>query len=561
VTEDLANVGVVGLGTMGAGIAEVFARSGLSVLAVEKDEAALAVGRGHLEGSTARAVRRGKLTEQEQRELLGRITFHTDLAELTGVDLVVEAVPERLDLKRALFARLDELCAAQTILATNTSSLPVTEIAVTTSRPEKVVGMHFFNPAPVMRLVEVVRTVVTEPEVVANVEMLACRLGKVAVTVDDRAGFIANALLFGYLNHAVSLYGSGYASREHIDTAMTIGVGLPMGPLALLDLIGLDTAQEIVEAMYRQSRDRRHAPAPVLTTMVTAGLLGRKTGRGFYTYEAPGSGVVVPDAETPPGGLVTGTPRTGNVRPVRRVGVVGSGPTVDRVVEAAATAGYQVQPVAQAADLDTQPGQLGGCDLVIEAAGGDLIATQAALAAIARAAAPGTVLGTTTSYTPVIACAAATGRPQDVLGLHPAMLVSQTPLVELVRTVSTSDDAVATARAVCERLGWTPVDCPDRAGFVVSALLFPFLNDAVTMLQARYATVDGIDAAMTLGCGYPSGPFAILDEVGLDVALAIQRAIYKESREPGLAPAPLLEHLVIAGDLGRKSGRGFRDHR
>src|SRR5262249_6133547 len=192
-----------------------------------------------------------------------RISFSLDLAALAEVDLVVEAVPEHVDLKRSVFTALDGICKPETILASNTSSLSVTEIAVATGRPRKVVGVHFFNPAPVMKLVEVVHTVVTEPEVVEDVEALVRQIGKVDATVGDRAGFIANALLFGYLNHAVSLYESRYASREDIDAAMRLGCGLPMGPLALMDLIGLVTAYEILDTMYRRrGRDRRHAPMP-----------------------------------------------------------------------------------------------------------------------------------------------------------------------------------------------------------------------------------------------------------------------------------------------------------
>src|SRR5829696_10158219 len=201
---------------MGAGIAEVFARSGLEVVAVEKDAESLGRGRGTVASSTERAVRRGKLTETEQDELLRRIAFGTSLADMKDAELVVEAVPERLDLKRTIFAELDAVCPPDTVLATNTSSLSVTEISVATSRPGKVVGMHFFNPAPVMKLVEVVRTVVTEPQVIEDVEALAQRLGKVDVTIGDKAGFIANALLFGYLNHAMSMYENRYASREDI---------------------------------------------------------------------------------------------------------------------------------------------------------------------------------------------------------------------------------------------------------------------------------------------------------------------------------------------------------
>src|SRR3954462_2210038 len=306
---EFSRVGVVGLGTMGSGIAEVLARSGLDVVGVEVDEASVERGRAHLEHSTARALSRGKLSEDDRTKVLDRITLSTSLTDLADAELVIEAIPERLDLKQQIFGELDKICHPDTILATNTSSLSVTEIAVSTQRPGRVLGMHWFNPAPVMGLVEVVRTVVTEPTVVEDVEALIARLAKTDVTAGDRAGFIANALLFGYLNHAVTLYESGYATREDIDAAMRFGCGHPMGPLALLDLIGLDSAYEILETMYAQSRDHRHAPAPLLKQYVTAGLLGRKSGRGIYTYAGEASSEVVPDAHTPTGAAVDATAR------------------------------------------------------------------------------------------------------------------------------------------------------------------------------------------------------------------------------------------------------------
>ncbi len=295
----ISTVGVIGLGTMGAGIAEVMARNGLDVIAVEADPAAVDAGRAHVEQSTSRAVARGKLTAQEQAELVGRIRFTASLEDVAPADLVVEAVPEKLDLKREIFGKLDSIVGPGAVLATNTSSLSVTEISVATHDPRRVVGMHFFNPAPVQRFVEVVRTVVTDPDVADAAVGLARRLGKEPVVVGDKAGFIANALLFGYLNHAVQMFEQRYATREDLDAAMTLGCGLPMGPLALLDLIGLDTAYEILDTMYKQGRDRLHAPAPLLKQMVVAGLRGRKSGRGFYTYAEPGSSTVVPDAASP----------------------------------------------------------------------------------------------------------------------------------------------------------------------------------------------------------------------------------------------------------------------
>jgi 3-hydroxybutyryl-CoA dehydrogenase len=317
---DFSTVGVIGLGTMGAGIVEVFARNGIDVVAVEVDDAAVEHGRSILQHSTDRAVSRGKLTVEDQAALLSRVTFTSDMGDLRDCQLVVEAVPEHLDLKKEIFAKVDGIVAPDAVLATNTSSLPVTEIAVATSNPKRVVGMHFFNPAPVLQFVEVVRTVITEDEVFEDVKALAQRLGKQPVVVGDKAGFIANALLFGYLNHAVSMFESKYASREDIDAAMRLGCGYPMGPLALMDLIGLDTAYEILDTMYKQGRDRLHAPRPILKQMVTAGMLGRKTGRGFYTYEAPDSPVVVPDALTP-----SADDKPQLRHEIAKVGVVGTG--------------------------------------------------------------------------------------------------------------------------------------------------------------------------------------------------------------------------------------------
>ena len=588
---EINRVGVVGLGTMGAGIVEVFARNGFDVIGMETDEAALDRGRAHIARSTDRALSRGKLTEAEREDILARIAFTTDMDDLADRDLVIEAVPESLDLKRGIFETLDKVVGPDAILATNTSSLSVTDIAVATARPAQVVGMHFFNPAPVLKFVEVVRTVVSAPDVVDDVKHVAERLGKLPVVVGDKAGFIANALLFGYLNHAANMFETKYASREDIDAAMKLGCGLPMGPLALLDLIGLDTAYEILDTMYKQGRDRLHAPSPILKQMVTAGMRGRKSGKGFYTYEAAGSPAVVDDALTP------GADGDGGAapRPISLVGVAGSGTMATGIIEVFAKAGFDVifvtrsqertdkvhAAVARSLEKAHQRGKiseedrdaalarmkgttrwedLADCDLVVEAVVEELTVKTALFETFDEICKPGAVLATTTSSLPVVEMAAVTKRPQDVVGLHffnPAPLMK---LVEVVQTVSTADDVVATALQVCHDLGKAPVVCGDRAGFIVNALLFPYLNDAIRMLEANYASDTDIDTAMKTGCGLPMGPFELLDVVGLDVTLAIQQTLYREFREPGFAPAPLLEHLVTAGYLGRKTGRGFRTY-
>ena len=578
---------------MGSGIVEVLARSGIDVIAVEVDDAALDRGRSALAGSTDRAVSSSKLTPPERDALLARVTFAVGLEAFSEVDLAIEAVPEQMEAKRRIFAELDRVCPDSAILATYTSSLSVTEIAVATRRPDRVVGMHFFNPVPVMKMVEVIRTVVTAPDVVADMTALCERLGKVSVTVSDRAGFIAVGLLCGYLNHAVAMYESGYVSREDLDAAMRLGAGLPMGPLALIDLIGVDVVFEMLNTIYHSGgRDRRHAPEPLIKQMVTAGLLGRKTGRGFYTYATAGSPAVVPDEQTPGG---DGEHPEEAARSIATIGVAGSGLMATGIVEVLARSGCQVVAVSRSeektarmrdalnvsmtkgvvrgkiteADRDealarvtwsSSLDRLSDADLVVEAVVEEMTIKKAMFASLDEICKPGAVLATTTSSLPVIECAMATSRPAKVLGLHffnPAPLM---PLVEVVRTIRTSAQTTAIARGLCARLGKTGIACAERAGFIVNALLFPYLNDAVRMLESSYATIDDIDNAMKLGCGYPMGPFQLLDIIGLDVSLAIQRELYHEAREPGLAPAPLLEHLVTAGYLGKKAGRGFRDY-
>ncbi|MFJ3708284.1 3-hydroxyacyl-CoA dehydrogenase family protein [Streptomyces sp. NPDC090053] len=586
----LHTIAVVGLGTMGTGIAEVLARAGREVIGIDISADATRRAVTALEESTARAVGRERLTEQERRNVLARFRTFSDLHAAADAELVIEVVPESYETKQQVLRALDTVVSPTTILATGTNALSVTRLAADTAHPERVLGLHFFNPAPVMKLVEVVSSVLTAPAAVEAVTTLARDLGKEPVAVGDRPGFVADGLLFGYLNQAAAMYEAKYASREDIDAAMRLGCGLPMGPLALLDLIGIDTARTVLEAMYAASRDRLHAPAPILKQLSNAGLSGRKSGRGFYSYDAPGSPTVVRDALTPPDGA---QPDTG--RRISSVGVAGSGTMASGIAEVFAKAGFAVvlaarsqekadtarsrvakslarsvdkgRMTAEARDETlariTPAGSLDAfadVDLAVEAVAEELEVKQQLFETLDKVCKQGAVLATTTSSLPVIACARATSRPQDVVGMHFFNPAPAMKLVEVVRTVLTSDEAHATVRAVCAEVRKHPVDCGDRAGFIVNALLFPYLNNAVKMVQEHYATLDDIDAAMKLGGGYPMGPFELLDVVGLDVSLAIERVLHREFRDPGLAPAPLLEHLVAAGCLGRKTGRGFREY-
>jgi 3-hydroxybutyryl-CoA dehydrogenase len=281
---DVNTIGIVGTGQMATGIAEVTAKAGIKTIVrgrnAEKAQAAV----GKVAKSLDRAVEKGRTTAEEKDATLANLTATGHLGDLANVDLVIEALAEDLDLKLEIFKDLEDVCGESTILTSTTSSLSVTQIAMATQRPTKVIGLHFFNPATAMKLVEIVPTLLTDEDITEGLRKLCEQLGKVPVVAKDRAGFIVNALLFPYLNHAVRMLEAGYATREDIDAAMQNGCNHPMGPLALLDLVGNDVSLEIVESLYAEFRDPFLAPAPLLKQMVAAGLLGRKTGRGFYDY-------------------------------------------------------------------------------------------------------------------------------------------------------------------------------------------------------------------------------------------------------------------------------------
>jgi 3-hydroxybutyryl-CoA dehydrogenase len=470
----IESVGVVGLGTMGAGIAEVFARSGLGVVAVEVDDALVEAGRRRITASLDRAVDRGRLEAAERDAVLSRLTFTADRGRLASADLVIEAVPERLETKASLFDELDRICPPATILATNTSSLPVTQIAAATGRAGRVVGMHFFNPAPVMRLVEIVHTVLSDHDAVESVRDLAARCGKTPVVVTDRAGFVANALLFGYLNQAARMAETRHATTTDIDAAMTAACGLPMGPLSLMDLIGLDVCLEVLEVMYAETRDQRYAAAPLLRRLVMARQLGRKTGRGYYSYEDGAAEAVLSGGSQDPD-------EPHDVSAIR--------PTVT-------VAGMDDQLLA-----DVTKSLTARFDLAADAAAADVV--------VHLPTAP---------------------RPGAVLELAPRTDVGR----------SVADDIAASLQGD----GRTVVVSKDRPGYIVEALLYPHLNDAARMVDDGYASRADVDTAMRLGCGYPTGPFEMLDAVGARVLVERLPDIALSMPSPAVAVSALLRDLA-----------------
>jgi 3-hydroxybutyryl-CoA dehydrogenase len=282
---EIKTLGILGFGQMGSGIGQVFAQSGYEVVAVDSDERMLEKGLKGIDKRLTSRVEKGKLSQSEKGTILARIQKSTRLEDLKGCDLVEEAVPEDLELKKKIFSRLDEICKKETIFGTNTSGLSVTDMAAATKRPDKLLGMHFHNPAPVMQLLELVRTIMTSEETIDSVKRWGVTLGKTVVVAPDVGGFIVTRLFTPFLLGAVRMLEAGIASRDEIDLSMKLAVNHPMGPLEVVDFIGLDTELSIAETLYEETKDPKYAPPLLLRKMVTAGWLGRKSGRGFYEYK------------------------------------------------------------------------------------------------------------------------------------------------------------------------------------------------------------------------------------------------------------------------------------
>lgn len=540
-TSEIKSVGVIGLGTMGAGIVEVFLKAGIPVVAVDGSTELAERGKGFLVASLDRQVKRGRLDEAGRDALVGQATFTDQLDDLHDVDLVIEAVPERLEIKTSIFTKLDLIVRDDCVLATNTSSLSVTQIAAATRHPERVIGMHFFNPAPVLALVEVITTLFTDDALVETIRSLAIELGKKPVVVGDRAGFVANALLITYLARAIRIYETGHVSREDLDDAARVGIGFPMGPLTLSDLIGLDVVKEVCDVMYEATKEPSSAPPALLQQMVAAGRLGRKTGRGFYDYDSEAEAPADRDAAT----FAT------------KVAVF-----TDTDEGHALAATLSEAGIATTLFDSPQEGSLADTELVLWAIAADDADDFDDDADVERRtqenAWRGELLATLAPSVPVafldpnayaeIGNELADGAPVVALRLHAATKAGR--FAEIVRDPEGSDTAEELVAATLAHAGIRSARVRARAGLLVDALLLQHLNDAANMVESGYASVDDIDTAMTAGCGYPQGPFAYIAQLGPEYVAGGLAELYDETRQPAVWPSPWFDEAIAAEQLG-----------
>ncbi len=524
-------IGVLGAGTMGAGIAQLAARSGAETLLFDPVPEALQRGARLAQQGFEKEAARGKLTAEQASAAGARLQTVGDLAALAACELVIEAVPERLDLKHELFAGLSEIVAESCVLASNTSSLLVTAIAAAASHPERVVGMHFFNPAPVMRLLEVVAGEQSGEDALALAEATGEAMGKSVIRAKDGPGFLVNRCNRPFGLEALRLLSERIADIETIDRIARLEGGFRMGPFELMDLVGVDTGLEISKSFYEQSfYEPRWRPSPISARYVAAGLYGRKSGRGYYDYaqdgahrpEDPAPPAPDPDLPAQGQGLVM---------------ITGPGALAEALREAARAAGYEVHGreassdelpalVIECGDSGEEPGPRRGARLVL--------CDRGSLAALD----PG----------------------GSAVGFHVLGPFAQAGLVELTRQEGSSPITVERAERFFALLGKHVAWVADAPGLVLGRIVCQLINESAFALGEGVGSAADIDTGMVLGLNHPRGPLAWADAIGLDRVLGVLDALCEEYREERYRPAPALRRLVLAGQLGHASGAGFFEY-
>lgn len=529
----IRSIGVVGAGTMGAGIAQVALQAGLTVFLFDPAPGALQLAQGRIEGGLARLVAKRRLTPEERAVALARLTLATELKEIATADLIIEAVPEQLPLKRDLFQQLDALCPPRTVLATNTSALPVTELAAATGRPDRFIGLHFFNPVPLMALVEVVQGARTSPETIALAEEFARRVGKNPVRAKDTPGFIVNRVARPFPGEALRLVGEGVATPVQVDRIARLAAGFRMGPFELMDLVGMDVNYAVNRSVWEQFfGEPRFRPHPLQAQMVQAGLLGRKTGRGWYRYEEE----QIVDGPAPPQYAGSPAPRPAGLERVWVQGaalMAGSLPLPDPTgriawLEAVGGAGYYLVDQSSEAQVVilTDPHDLTAADGWTGVGPGALVLWDGS-ACDDSLLAPHLPLAQSVSFA---------GLPT----------LGERSLVELGLTVATKPATAERAAQFLHSLGRETEVVQSSPGLVALRLIACLANEAAWALQEGVADAASIDTAMQQGVNYPHGPLAWADRLGPARILATLEALQRFTGDDRYRPAPLLRRVVAA---------------
>jgi 3-hydroxybutyryl-CoA dehydrogenase len=543
-------IGVLGAGTMGSGIAQLAARSGARTLLHDPIPDALQRGVERARDGLRKEAAKGRISEQQAHDGGERLQAVATLDELAPCELVIEAAPERIELKHELYARLSEIVGEQCVLASNTSSLLVTAIAPAASNPERVVGMHFFNPAPLMKLLEVVAGERSSPRALAIADATGAAMGKRVIRASDGPGFLVNRCNRPFGLEALRLLQERIADVETIDRICRLEGGFRMGPFELMDLVGVDVGFEISKSFYEQSfSEPRWRPSPIAARYVAAGLHGRKSGRGYYTYRQQSEGSRTSHREPDPAPREVSAPQADD----RVVVIAGESVLAEELRHYASQAGYEVrsphdqigdQPPALRIECDRAPGAT---------TPGELAAAQAPDDERAASGDEHLVLCQAGSL-------GALDPSGNAVGFHVLAPFESTQLVELTRNERSSPLAAARAERFFESLGKHVAWVGDAPGLVLGRIVYQVINECAFAYGEHVGNASDIDTGMTLGLSYPRGPLAWADTIGLDNVLAVLEALTDEYREERYRPAPALRRLVRAGRLGRESGAGFFEY-
>ncbi|TMK98398.1 MAG: 3-hydroxybutyryl-CoA dehydrogenase [Actinobacteria bacterium] len=548
-------IGVLGAGTMGSGIAQLAARSGARALLHDPIAQALERGGARAREGLRKEAEKGRLTDEQARAAAERLQEVSELSELAPCELVIEAAPERLELKHELFAALSEIVPGECVLATNTSSLPVTAIAAAASRPDRVVGMHFFNPAPLMSLLEVVAGERSSQRALAVAQAAGEAMGKTVIRASDGPGFLVNRCNRPFGLEALRLLAERLAEVETIDRICRLEGRFPMGPFELMDLVGLDVGLEVSRSFFEQSfGEPRWRPSPITARYVAAGFLGRKSGAGYYSYESDRE----PSRDAPARRRAKDPAPLEQAPPGRGEGVVviaGEGVLAEELRNAASQAGYEVR-----SPHDPTGGVLPA--LIVDCAYEPIALDGPAARAPERPDRRGQPASQGGAHV-LLCCAgslAALDRGGSAVGFHVLAPLKQAQLVELTRNDSSSPLAAARAERFFAALGKHTAWVGDAPGLVLGRIVSQLINEAAFALGEGVGSAQDIDTGMVLGLNHPRGPLAWADEIGLDYVLRLLDALCSEYREERYRPAPALRRLVSAGRLGRASGSGFFDY-
>jgi 3-hydroxybutyryl-CoA dehydrogenase len=527
-TQPARVIGVLGAGTMGAGIAQLACRSGARTLLHDPIPEALQRGAQRVREGLDKEAAKGRLAPEDAAAAAGRLEVAKDLKELAPCELVIEAAPERVELKRELYERLSQIVSAECVLATNTSSLPVTGIAAAASHPERVVGMHFFNPAPLMALLEVIAGVLSSDTALALAEATGRAMGKTAIRAADGPGFLVNRCNRPFSLEALRLLAERIADVREIDRICRLEGGFRMGPFELSDLVGVDTGFDVARSFYELGfGEPRWRPSPIQARMTAAGLHGRKAGRGYYDYSGDSphrpADPAPPQADGPLGGegLVV---------------ISGAGDLAEQLRQAAGAAGYEVR--APGVPRDELPALVLECEPQPDR----------------EPRSPCAVLCATGTL-------AALNPAGGAVGFHVLPPLHDAGLVELTRGERSAPGAAARAERFFAALGKHTAWVADAPGLVLGRIVCQVINECAFALGEGVGSAQDIDTGMVLGMNYPRGPLAWADAIGLDHVLAVLDALWAEYREERYRTAPALRHLARAGRLGRTAGAGFFEYR